>query len=217
MTPVFLLTDGYIANAAEPWQIPSMSDFKSFPVKFHEDIDTFQPFARDDKTLARPWVKPGTAGLMHRIGGIEKADGSGNISYDPENHQKMTDLRTKKISNIASDIPDQNIELGNESGKLVVVGWGSTYGPINRAVSNMRSLGLDVSHVHMRNIWPLPKNFIQLLENFDRILLAEMNNGQMLTFLRSQTRKEIEGHLKVTGQPLTIREMEESIKNILAK
>ncbi|MBT4741003.1 MAG: 2-oxoglutarate ferredoxin oxidoreductase subunit alpha, partial [Rhodospirillaceae bacterium] len=212
MTPVFLLSDGYIANAAEPWLIPSLSDYEPFPVSYRSEVEGFQPFSRDDETLARPWVKPGTPGLTHRIGGIEKADGSGNISYDPENHQRMTDLRTNKIAGIAKDIPAQAVELGNEGGKLAVVGWGSTYGPINRAVANMRDAGLDAAHIHIRNLWPLPENLIDLLGKYEKVLVAEMNNGQMLTFLRSQTRQEIDGHLKVTGQPLTIKEVEDAIR-----
>ncbi len=217
MTPVFLLSDGYIANAAEPWLIPSLSDYESFPVSFRTEAEGFLPFSRDDTTLARPWVKPGTPGLTHRIGGIEKADGSGNISYDPDNHQRMTDLRTAKIDGIAKDIPRQTVEVGAEGGGLAVVGWGSTYGPINRAVSNMRDAGLDVSHIHIRNLWPLPENLIDLLSKFKKVLVAEMNNGQMLTFLRSQTRQDIDGHLKVTGQPLTIREVEDAIRARLQK
>ncbi|MEQ8509002.1 MAG: 2-oxoacid:acceptor oxidoreductase subunit alpha [Rhodospirillaceae bacterium] len=213
MTPVFLLSDGYIANAAEPWLIPSLSDYEAFPVTHRTEPEGFLPFSRDEKTLARPWVKPGTPGLMHRIGGIEKADGTGNISYDPDNHQKMTNLRTAKIDGIAKDIPLQSVELGNETGgDLAVVGWGSTYGPINRAVANVLEAGLSVSHIHLRHVWPLPSNLIELLSKFDKVLVAEMNNGQLLTFLRSQTRQDIEGHLKVTGQPLTIREVEEAIK-----
>lgn len=215
MTPVFILSDGYIANAAEPWLIPSISDFDPFPVAFTDEPEGFQPFSRTEDTLARPWVKPGTPGLTHRIGGIEKADGSGNISYDPDNHQRMTDLRAAKIDGIAKDIPHQEVEVGTQGGRLAVVGWGSTYGPINRAVANMRDAGHDVSHIHVRYLWPLPENLIALLEKFDQVLVAEMNNGQMLTFLRSQTRQDIEGHLKVTGQPLTIREVEDAIRTRL--
>lgn len=217
MTPVFLLSDGYIANAAEPWLIPSMSDYEPFPVFHRTDPEGFQPFSRDDETLARPWVKPGTPGLMHRIGGIEKADGSGNISYDPDNHQLMTDLRFAKIDGIANDIPAQTVESGAEKGKLAVVGWGSTYGPINRAVTRMLAEGYDVSHIHIRHIWPLPANLIDLLHDFDEVLVAEMNKGQMLTFLRSQCGRPIEGHLKVNGQPLTIHEVQDAIRARLDK
>ena len=217
MTPVFLLSDGYIANAAEPWRIPSMADYEPFPVTHRTDPDDFQPFSRDAETLARPWVKPGTPGLMHRIGGIEKADGSGNISYEPSNHQRMTDLRFAKIDGIAKDIPAQTVEAGENKGSLAVVGWGSTYGPINRAVTRMLAEGYDVSHIHIRHIWPLPANLIELLHDFDNVLVAEMNKGQMLTFLRSQCGRPIEGHLKVTGQPLTITEIQQAIRMRLDK
>lgn len=215
MTPVFLLSDGYIANAAEPWLIPHLSDFQAFPVSFRTDPKGFKPFNRDAKTMSRPWAKPGTPGLAHRIGGIEKADGSGDISYDPQNHQLMTNLRSGKITGIADDIPAQAVELGGSSGELVVVGWGSTYGPINRAVSNLRSVGIDVAHVHLNYVWPLPVNFIDQLGAYKNVLVAEMNNGQLLTFLRSQTRQKLHGHLKVTGQPLTITEIEIAIKTYI--
>jgi len=212
MTPVIVLSDGYIANAAEPWLIPSMSDYKAFPVTHRSDPNNFHPFVRNDETLARPWVKPGTPGLEHRIGGIEKAYDSGNISYEPENHQKMTDARAAKIKGIATDIPDQSVEVGSEKGKLAVVGWGSTYGPIRRAVSNMRDQGLDVSHIHIRHICPLPSNLGNLLSGYDKVMVAEMNNGQMLTLIKSQYLIDADGLLKVSGQPLTIRETEEAIR-----
>ena len=211
MTPVMLLSDGYIANAAEPWRIPSLSDYEPFKVQFREDPEGFHPFVRDPKTLARTWAVPGTPGLTHRIGGIEKDYNSGNISYDPANHQKMTDTRFAKIDNIADDIPEQGVEAGDTKGRLAVVGWGSTYGPINRAVSNMREKGNDVSHIHIRHIWPLPRNLGQLLKNFEKVLVAEMNNGQMLTFLRGQYLVDAKGLLKVSGQPLKIDEIESAI------
>ena len=216
MTPVMLLSDGYIANAAEPWLIPSMKDYKPFPVKFHEDVEGFHPFKRDPHTLARVWAKPGTPGLMHRIGGIEKDYNSGNISYDPANHQKMTDTRTAKIDNIANDIPEQDVAVGDTKGKLAVVGWGSTFGPINRAVHNMREKeGLDVSHIHIRHVWPLPRNLGQLLKNYEKVLVAEMNNGQMLTLLKSQYLVDAKGLLKVSGQPLKIEEVSSAIRSML--
>ena len=211
MTPVMMLSDGYIANAAEPWRIPSMSDYEPFKVEFRTDPEGFHPFLRDPKTLARTWAVPGTPGLMHRIGGIEKDFNSGNISYDPANHQKMTDTRTAKIDNIADDIPEQGTELGNIKGRLAVVGWGSTYGPINRAVSNMRDKGHDVSHIHIRNIWPLPRNLGELLHSYDKVIVAEMNNGQMLNMLRGRYLIDAHGLLKVSGQPLKIDEIESAI------
>ena len=213
MTPVMILSDGYIANAAEPWLIPSMKNYTPFPVTFHTETEGFHPFKRDPHTLARVWAKPGTPGLMHRIGGIEKDYNSGNISYDPANHQKMTDTRTAKISNIANDIPEQDVAIGEAKGKLAVVGWGSTFGPINRAVSNMREQGYDVSHIHIRHIWPLPRNLGALLKSYDKVLVAEMNNGQMLTLLKSQYLVDAKSLLKVSGQPLKIEEVSSAIRS----
>jgi 2-oxoglutarate ferredoxin oxidoreductase subunit alpha len=215
MTPVMLLSDGYIANAAEPWRIPSLRDYEPFKVQFRVDPVDFHPFARDPQTLARAWAIPGTPGLMHRIGGIEKDYDSGNISYDAANHQKMTDTRAAKINHIADDIPWQALELGKSGGELAVVGWGSTFGPINRAVSNMRAQWFDVSHIHIRHVWPLPRNLGPLLKSFAKILVTEMNNGQMLTLLKSQYLVDAKSHLKVSGQPLTIEEVERSIRSQL--
>jgi 2-oxoglutarate/2-oxoacid ferredoxin oxidoreductase subunit alpha len=215
MTPVMILSDGYIANAAEPWKIPSMADQAPFKVEFHTKTEGFHPFLRDPHTLARIWAVPGTPGLMHRIGGIEKDYNSGNISYDPSNHQKMTDMRAAKINNIANDIPEQDVALGEPKGKLVVVGWGSTFGPINRAVSNMRDNGLDVSHIHIRNIWPLPRNLGQLLKSYEKVLVSEMNNGQMLALLKSQYLVDAKSLLKVSGQPLKIEEVSSAIRSLL--
>ncbi|MDX2145555.1 MAG: 2-oxoacid:acceptor oxidoreductase subunit alpha [Rhodospirillaceae bacterium] len=212
MTPVMILSDGYIANAAEPWRIPSLADYAPFKVNFRTDPNGYNVFMRDPKTLARPWVKPGTPGMMHRIGGIEKDSLTGNISYADANHQKMTDTRAAKIANIALDIPEQGVEVGNAKGKLAVVGWGSTYGPINRAVSNMRAQGFDASHIHIRHIWPLPRNLSALLKSYDKVLVAEMNNGQMLTLLKSQYLVDAKGLLKVSGQPLKIEEVENAIR-----
>ena len=216
MTPVTLLSDGYIANAAEPWKIPTMSDYTPFKKEFHTNPEGFHPFLRDPKTLARAWAVPGTPGLMHRIGGIERDYNSGNISYDASNHQKMTDTRFAKIDNIANDIPEQGVEVGETKGKVAVVGWGSTFGPINRAVTNVRAQGLDVSHIHIRYVWPLPRNLGALLKNYEKVLVAEMNNGQMLTLLKSQYLIDAKGLLKVSGQPLKIAEVESAIRSLLA-
>jgi 2-oxoglutarate ferredoxin oxidoreductase subunit alpha len=212
MTPVMLLTDGYLQNAAEPWKVPDMSTYTPFPVTHHTEVpaegERFQPYGRDEK-LKRPWVKPGTPGLLHRIGGIEKAQGSGNIDYSPANHQAMTDIRRDKIANI--EVPDQAVEQGQEGGKLVVVGWGSTYGPIAQAVRRARRRGQDVSHVHIRHIWPMPKNLGALLRSYENILVPEMNTGQLKTVLRDQFLVDARPLNKVSGQPFRIAEIEAAI------
>jgi 2-oxoglutarate ferredoxin oxidoreductase subunit alpha len=187
MTPVMLLTDGYIANAAEPWRVPDMSNFQPFPVKFFdtppEEGRGVMPYARGDG-LARPWIKPGTPGLEHRIGGIEKQPGTGNIDYRPEVHQEMSDTRAAKVLGVANAIPDQEVCLGREGAELAVVGWGSTFGPIHQAVRRAIAKGQDVAHVHVRHIWPMPRNMSVLLKGFKHILVPEMNMGQYKTLLR---------------------------------
>jgi 2-oxoglutarate ferredoxin oxidoreductase subunit alpha len=217
MTPVMLLTDGYIANAAEPWKVPDMSSYAPFPVQFldHVPEDGFKPYSRDEK-LARPWVKPGTPGLIHRIGGIEKQVDTGHINYEAANHQRMTDIRANKVLGVADHIPDQVVELGEETGKLVVVGWGSTFGPIHQAVRRARSRGLDVAHVHIRHIWPLPKNLGVLLRGYEHIIVPEMNTGQLKTVLRDQYLVDARPLNKVSGQPFRIAEIEAAIENALA-
>jgi 2-oxoglutarate/2-oxoacid ferredoxin oxidoreductase subunit alpha len=212
MTPVMLLTDGYIANAAEPWKVPDRSHFDAFPVEFLEHVPEggFKPYARDAK-LARPWVKPGTPGLLHRIGGIEKQVDTGHIDYSPGNHQAMTDLRQAKVAGVADDIPDQDVAIGEAGGKLVVVGWGSTYGPIHQAVRRARNTGLNVSHIHIRHIWPLPNNLGNLLRGYDKILVPEMNTGQLKTVLRDQYLVDAKPLNKVSGQPFRIAEIEDAI------
>jgi 2-oxoglutarate ferredoxin oxidoreductase subunit alpha len=212
MTPVMVLTDGYITNASEPWLIPDPSTYERFDVNFRTDPEHFHPFLRDDTTLARPWVKPGTPEMMHRIGGIEKSYDTGHISYDPANHQKMTDVRAAKINGIADDIPEQDVAVGEAGGKLAVVGWGSTYGPINRAVNNLRDEGLDVSQIHLRYIWPLPRNLGDLLHSYDQVLIAEMNTGQLRTLIRSEYLVPAEGLNKVNGKPFLIAELEDAIR-----
>ena len=215
MTPVMLLTDGYIANAAEPWKVPEVSDYAPFPVTFLEEApaEGFKAYARDEK-LARPWVKPGTPGLLHRIGGIEKQQGTGNIDYSPANHQAMTDTRQAKVAGIS--VPDQQIEIGNPGGKLVVVGWGSTFGPIHQAVKRARKKGLDVSHIHVRHIWPLPANLGDLLKGYEKVLVPEMNTGQFKTVLRDQFLVDARPLNKVSGQPFRIAEIEAAIEGMLA-
>ncbi|VAV99236.1 2-oxoglutarate/2-oxoacid ferredoxin oxidoreductase, gamma subunit / 2-oxoglutarate/2-oxoacid ferredoxin oxidoreductase, alpha subunit [hydrothermal vent metagenome] len=215
MTPVMILSDGYIANASEPWKIPDINDYEPFPVKFHQDPEGFHPSLRDPETLARVWAKPGTPGLMHRIGGIEKDYNSGHISYDADNHQKMTDVRKAKIDNIAGDIPRQDVCQGSEGGALAVVGWGSTYGAIHQAVKKARKEGMDVSHIHLRHIWPLPENLDELLKSYGQVIIAEMNVGQLNTLLRSQYLLDTVLLSKVSGQPFKITEIYQAIvKNL---
>jgi 2-oxoglutarate ferredoxin oxidoreductase subunit alpha len=218
MTPVILLTDGYIANASEPWLVPDPASFTPFPVSFLEakngvdgnGADVVLPFKRDERGV-RPWIKPGTPGLTHRIGGIEKAIDTGNIDYSPAVHQTQTDARKAKIDGVAASIPDQDVCLGNTSGKLAVVGWGSTFGPIHQAVRRARAKGIDVSHIHVRHIWPLPRNLGDLLRGFDNILVPEMNTGQFKTVLRDQFLVDAKPLTKTSGQPFTIAELETAI------
>jgi 2-oxoglutarate ferredoxin oxidoreductase subunit alpha len=219
MTPVMLLTDGYIANAAEPWKVPDMSGYAPFPVRFHDtppgEGEKINPYARDEK-LARVWIKPGTPGLRHRIGGIEKNVGTGHIDYAPANHQAMSDIRADKVLGVADSIPDQDVCLGEAGGRLAVVGWGSTFGPIHQAVRRARRRGLDVSHIHLRHIWPTPKNLGDLLRSYDRIIVPEMNKGQLKTLLRDQYLVDARPVTKVSGQPFKIAEIEAAIEEALA-
>ncbi len=219
MTPVMLLTDGYIANAAEPWQVPDVSAYQPFPVQFLQAPNgpdgTLLPYARDDKG-ARPWIKPGTPGLMHRIGGIEKNPGTGNLDYSPAAHQAMTDARKAKVDGVAKGIPAQEVTLGSETGKLAVVGWGSSFGPIHQAVRRARAKGLDASHIHVRHIWPLPENLGDLLRGYDKIIVPEMNTGQFKTVLRDQFLVDARPLNKTSGQPFTIAEIEAAIEGALA-
>ena len=215
MTPVILLADGYMANASEPWLIPDVADVEEFKVNFHTETKGFYPFQRNEKTLARSWAIPGTKGLEHRIGGIEKSYTSGDISYDPENHQKMTDVRKRKIDQIAQDIPRQTVTLGEEKGQVAVVGWGSTFGPINRSVQRCLTDGKKVSHIHLRHIWPLPHNLEKLLNGFDKVLIPEMNTGQLITLIRSQYLLPAIGLNKISGQPFKVSEIYSAIKEQL--
>ncbi|WP_439567663.1 2-oxoacid:acceptor oxidoreductase subunit alpha [Sphingopyxis sp.] len=214
MTPVMLLTDGYIANAAEPWAVPDLTTYEAFPVEFLTEVPEggFKPYGRDEK-LKRPWVKPGTPGLLHRIGGIEKEIDTGHINYEASNHQAMTDIRKDKVDGIK--VPDQIVELGAEGGKLAIVGWGSTFGPIHQAVRRKRAEGLDVSHVHIRHIWPLPANLGALLKSYDKVIVPEMNTGQLKTVLRDQYLVDAQPVNKVSGQPFTIAEIEAAIEEAL--
>jgi 2-oxoglutarate ferredoxin oxidoreductase subunit alpha len=217
MTPVMLLTDGYIANAAEPWKVPDMNGYAPFPVRFHDQApaegEAVNPYSRDEK-LARVWIRPGTPSLTHRIGGIEKNVGTGHIDYAPANHQAMTDIRAAKVGGVA--VPDQAVCLGQAGGRLAVVGWGSTFGPIHQAVRRAQRRGLDVSHIHIRHIWPMPGNLGELLKSYDRIIVPEMNTGQLKTLLRDQFLVDARPVNKVSGQPFKIAEIEAAIEAALS-
>ena len=223
MTPVMLLTDGYIANASEPWLVPDPETFTAFPARFLEEQNGANadgsprvlPYKRDGKGV-RPWIKPGTPGLMHRIGGIEKAIDTGDLDYSAATHQTQTDARKAKVDDIANDIPAQEVTTGTAGGKLAVVGWGSTYGPIFQAVRRARAKGLDVSHIHVRHIWPMPANLGELLKSYDQVLVPEMNTGQFKTVLRDQFLVDAQPLNKVSGQPFTIAEIEAAIEARLA-
>jgi 2-oxoglutarate/2-oxoacid ferredoxin oxidoreductase subunit alpha len=214
MTPVLLLSDGYLGNGAEPFRIPEVSELEPFPVKLHTEVEGFQPYARDPETLARPWAVPGNAGLEHRIGGLEKEDGSGNVNYDGPNHEKMTLLRERKVMGIAQSYPATKI-MGADTADLLVIGWGSTYGAIRGAVDRAQAAGRSVSQVHIRNIWPLPQDLKSILSNFKQILVPEMNRGQFSRLLRGEYLRETISFSKVQGKPFTSTEILERIEQIL--
>jgi 2-oxoglutarate ferredoxin oxidoreductase subunit alpha len=210
MTPVIFLSDGYIANGAEPWKFPQSQDLPPIEVKFKKDApkqgENFEPYARDEK-LVRPWAIPGTAGLEHRIGGLEKQNITGNVSYDPENHQLMVKIRQEKVDRIADYIPLQKIDSGPEKGKLLVLGWGSTYGAIKSACAELQYEGYAVSHAHLRYLRPFPKNLGEILKNFEQVLVPEINNGQLVKIIRDQYFVNAKAYNKIMGIPVTKTEM----------
>ncbi len=218
MTPVILLTDGYIANGAEPWKFPKSSDLPAIEVKFKEALaegeEKYQPYKRDDK-LVRPWAVPGTPGLEHRVGGLEKQDVTGNISYDSDNHQHMVKTREAKVERIADFIPEQQLDSGAEKGKVLVLGWGSTYGAIKSAVKDLQNEGLAVSHAHLRYIRPFPKNLGTMLKNFDQVLIPEINNGQLIRIIRDLYFVDAKGYNKIKGVPITKGEIIDEVKKLI--
>jgi len=214
MTPVILLSDAYLAHAAEPWRLPDAAALPRFPVRFRTDPAGFHPLLRDPATLARAWAVPGTPGLEHRIGGLEKDYDTGHISYDPDNHARMTRARAAKIAGIANDIPPQRVALGDDDGAVAVVGWGSTYGAIHRAVREARADGLDVSHIHLRYLNPFPRNLGELLQRFGRILVPELNTGQLVHLLRAAYLVPAEGLSKVAGKPFKVAEIVDAIESV---
>ena len=216
MTPVLLLSDGYIANGAEPWQFPHAADLPEIAVNIQKkgkDGEPFMPYLRDENQV-RNWAVPGFEGLEHRIGGLEKEDVTGNVSYDPENHQKMVRIREEKIERIANFIPEQTIDNGNERGKLLVLGWGSTYGAIKSAVKELIEEGYDVSHAHLTYIKPFPRNLEAILRNFERVLIPEINNGQLIKLIRDKYLIPAVGYNKIKGTPITKGELKEKILEI---
>jgi len=215
MTPVLLLTDGYLANAAEPWLIPDGDSLPKFPVTFRTDPEDFLPFERDPATGARPWVRPGTPQMAHRIGGLERQALTGHISYDPENHQQMTDERAAKVAGIAYDVPLQSVAIGPDRGPLAIVGWGSTYGAIHQAVRELRAGGLDVSHIHIRYLHPFPRNLGDLLAGFTQVLVPELNTGQLVHLLRGAYLTPADSLPKVQGKPFKISEIVQAVRDRL--
>jgi len=214
MSPVFYLSDGYLANGAEPWLVPEIDELPKIEVKFAEDPATFMPYARDEETLARPYALPGTPGLEHRIGGIEKQHMTGNVNYDPDNHHFMVLMRQAKVDRAAQDIPEVEL-FGDPSGKVLVLGWGSTYGSITSAVEKMRAEGKSVSSAHLRHLNPFPSNLGDVLRSFEKVIVPEMNLGQLATMIRAKYLVDAVAFSKVKGRPFQIREIVRKVEEYL--
>jgi 2-oxoglutarate ferredoxin oxidoreductase subunit alpha len=214
MVPVIILSDGYLANGAEPWKIPEVSELPDIPVHFATNPENFQPYRRDPETLARPWAIPGTPGLEHRIGGIEKQDVTGNVNYDPLNHERMVRIRAAKVEAVALDIPDV-VPAGDPEGDLLIVAWGSTHGPITAALNAQRSKGRRIGHVHLRHLNPLPRNLGQVLKRYKKILVPEMNMGQLIVLLRAKYLVDAQGLNKIQGKPFQQAEIERKIQELV--
>ena len=219
MTPVILLSDGYIANGAEPWKFPQSADLPEIKMEFKTQLgdheEKFQPYLRDEK-LVRPWVIPGTPGMEHRIGGLEKQNITGNISYDPENHQLMVKIRQEKVDKIAEHIPEQKLDSGTEKGKVLVLGWGSTYGSLKSACAQLQAEGASIAHAHIRYIRPFPKNLGDIIKNYERVLIPELNNGQLVKIIRDVYLTNAMPYNKIMGIPFTKAELVEKMKEMLA-
>jgi 2-oxoglutarate ferredoxin oxidoreductase subunit alpha len=214
MTPVVFMSDGFLANGAEPWKIPSIKDLPDIKPNFRTDPEGFFPYLRNEN-YSRPWVKPGTPGLEHRIGGLEKQNITGNVSYDPENHELMVNLRAKKVKNIENDIPLQEVE-GDPEGDLLVVGWGSSYGAITSARENLLSQGYKFSRIHIRYLNPFPKNLGDILKHFKKILVPEMNLGQLCKLIRAEYLVDAVPFSKVQGLPFKSSEIEKKVIELLS-
>jgi 2-oxoglutarate ferredoxin oxidoreductase subunit alpha len=219
MTPVMFLSDGYIANGSEPWRFPQTKDLPAIDVKFTTELPEgetkFKPYQRDARGV-RPWAIPGTPGFEHRIGGLEKQHITGNVNYEPENHQLMVQLRQSKVDKIADSIPEQQLDSGPSTGKILVVGWGSTYGAIKSAVAELQTKGESVSHLHLRHIRPFPRNLGTLLRQFDQLLVPEINNGQLIRILRDEFLVDAKGYNKIMGIPITKTELVMKLEEMLS-
>ncbi|HEX7739470.1 MAG TPA: 2-oxoglutarate ferredoxin oxidoreductase subunit alpha, partial [Marmoricola sp.] len=222
-TPVLLLSDGYLANGSEPWKLPDVASLPTIDPAFatgpnHQDADgndEFWPYLRDEATLARPWAVPGTPGIEHRIGGLEKADGTGNISYDPANHDFMVRTRQAKVDRIADSLPPTEIDDPSGKARVLVLGWGSTYGPIGAGVRNVRQAGLDVAQVHLRHLNPFPNDLGDILKRYDAVLVPEMNLGQLSMLLRAKYLVDVVGYNQVNGLPLKAADLAEAITDLI--
>ncbi len=220
MIPVYFMSDGYIANGSEPWKFPKEKDLKKISVNFEPprngEAEQFLPYVRDDK-LVRSWAIPGTKGIEHRVGGLEKEDETGNVSYDPDNHEKMVKLRQAKLDKIADFIPLQNVDSGPESGDVVILGWGSTYGSIRTAVHELRDEGMDISHIHLRYLNPFPNNLEKLLKGFNKVLVPEINNGQLVSLIRDKFMIPAIAINKIKGRPFGVDELKQEVISVLTE
>jgi 2-oxoglutarate ferredoxin oxidoreductase subunit alpha len=217
MTPVFVLSDGYLANGSEPWKIPDMKDLKDYEVSYQSEIpgdENFMPYLRDPETLARGWAIPGTANLEHRIGGLEKEDITGNVSYDPDNHQRMTELRFAKVAGISKEIAPSSV-FGSKSGDLLILTWGGTYGTGRSAAERCQREKLKVGHLHLRWLNPLPKDLGSFIKKFKHVLIPEQNMGQLRTLIRDEYLVDAVGLNKVRGMPIRARTIVEKVKELL--
>jgi 2-oxoglutarate ferredoxin oxidoreductase subunit alpha len=214
MIPVIILSDGYLANGAEPWRIPNLEDIPAFPVKFETNPEGFQPYKRNPETLSRPWAVPGTPGLEHRLGGLEKQEVTGNVNYEPLNHETMVRLRAAKVEAIGQDVPDV-VPAGDPEGELLIVAWGSTYGAITAALGPERAKGHRIGHVHLRHLNPLPRNLGEVMERYRHVLVPEMNMGQLVWLLRAKYLVDAQGFNKIQGRPFKQSEIEGKIEEIL--
>jgi 2-oxoglutarate ferredoxin oxidoreductase subunit alpha len=216
MTPVAYLSDAFLATGSEPWKIPAIADLPDIRVPNATDAAAFRPYQRDPNTLARPWAVPGTPGLEHRIGGLEKADITGNVSYDPDNHHRMQMLRASKVAGIADDIPLLEV-FGPSSGDLLILGWGSTYGAIRSAVERLTAEGASVAHAHLRHLNPFPRNTETVIGSYRRVLIPEVNLGQLLMLVRSKFLVDAVGYNRVRGKPFRIVEIVEEANRLLTE